>query len=484
MKKDIDLDVALQQAKLLGVVPHQYGDNINNELVYKYLLLHIPVIETDEVDVAALEFRNSKFRILVNIQNIAKLFEPYYADQNEFIAVVRGIIKHELLHFLYKHYVPKSGNINFRLLNIAEDALINRMIPEFKNLNLPFIKAEDIFDPEVKDYIGISGTDLIKEPNSEALYTKLEEMIPDEEEELDMLIDLLSSLLGSDDSSGNNGGGNNNNNGKTSEQSDNDSSNGEGENDSDSGDKSNSKEAKKKKLAELIDKLIEKAILKPGENKTITEDALEEAEIFSGNIAKSAEADKLKRTGLGMQLLKLMYKPIKPVMNWKNVVTGTLGEFYKDISFRRFSKRYDIPPGPKTKYTGKVLAMIDVSGSIAYYVEKFISEILNIVRDFDLEAVFYDYGVQKTYNKNQLIKKEFEITGGGGTSLKNALSQVRVQKYDVIVVFTDGYDDIPDRKDFKGKKVVFVFPEDEDSRNEHYIDEVKKIGKVGIFKPE
>jgi len=456
---DVDMDHVLQQAKLLGIVPHPLGDNLSDELVYKYMLMSIPVEESDKVEIAALAFENSRFKIYINLPNIYEAFKDVCHDENEWVALVRGLLKHELLHFLFKHYLPNKGN---RMLeNIAMDAVINDKITEFKHLNLNFVKAEEVFEAPEK-FHGICGTTHFKDATWEMVYMKLEELFKDRAKTIVIAISggMGSGSFGNQDSDSDSGGS-----GKQ-------------------GDGNGSGSGEQKVNEELEDKLSG-AVLKPGDDlERITEDAIEEADIFTGQIAKAAEAeaDKLKGSGLGMTLLKMTYKYSKPVLNWKNVIVGTLGEFYRDVSFKRLSKRFDMPPGSKVFYNAKVLTLVDVSGSIVHYIDNFLSQLLNIVKDYDLDVGFYDDELRTLVNKNAIIRKDYEVNGGGGTSLKNTLEDERLhklRKYDVVIVFTDGYDDVPDRKLFRGKKVVFVFSED---YSENFADEVRKFAKVGIMK--
>ncbi|MEM0998403.1 MAG: VWA-like domain-containing protein [Bacteroidota bacterium] len=133
----------------------------------------------------------------------------------------------------------------------------------------------------------------------------------------------------------------------------------------------------------------------------------------------------------------------RPVVNWKRVLrmfAATSAKTYLKNTIRRPSRRYGTTPGIKVRRRQKLLVAIDTSGSVGdeelraffaeiYHIYKRGSEVMVVECDADIHASYLYKGRAPT-----------EITGRGGTNFTPPIAYANSTYHpDAIVYFTDAY---------------------------------------------
>jgi len=135
------------------------------------------------------------------------------------------------------------------------------------------------------------------------------------------------------------------------------------------------------------------------------------------------------------------------LLNWRRVLrmfTNNSSKTYMKNSIRRASKRYGTVPGNKIKKRNKILVAIDSSGSIMeteYQV--FFSELYHIYKTgVEIRVVECDTEITNIYNYNGITPEV--VIGGGGTDFNAPLDYANTQWYpDAVIYFTDGGAETP-----------------------------------------
>jgi predicted metal-dependent peptidase len=213
-----------------------------------------------------------------------------------------------------------------------------------------------------------------------------------------------------------------------------------------------------------------------------------EREILEANIRQNLE-NTLQRTkitdygnlpGVLRDYLDEFKNSLTPVMNWKRVLrlfANSSSRTRIKNTIRRPSKRYGSTPGIQVKRKQKVLVAIDTSGSISLDdLKAFFGEIYHIWRQgAEICVVECDTVIQQIYFYTGHPPEV--VMGGGGTAF-DAPIQYANKEYrpDALIYFTDAYgaspidfptcpmlwlvsttgDDVDNIKDFPGRKVKMM----------------------------
>lgn len=140
--------------------------------------------------------------------------------------------------------------------------------------------------------------------------------------------------------------------------------------------------------------------------------------------------------------LKSFLDEYKPQVDWKRIVkrfaTSSNSTFIKN-TLRRPSKRYGTTPGIKVRRHHKILVAIDTSGSVPItYFDMFFGELHHVWKNgAEVIITECDAGIQSTY-EYQGAKPAF-VNGRGGTSFDPPIALANQKIYpDGIIYFTDG----------------------------------------------
>jgi predicted metal-dependent peptidase len=139
-----------------------------------------------------------------------------------------------------------------------------------------------------------------------------------------------------------------------------------------------------------------------------------------------------------------------PQLNWRKAIrifSESSRKTYIKNTLKKPSKRYGTVPGIKVKRKQKVLLAIDTSGSIGYEeLTTFFSEIYHIWRTgAEVRIVECDAAIGNVYEYRGVTPKA--VTGGGGTSFDPPLIYANEEYLpDMMIYFTDGYGTVPQMK--------------------------------------
>ena len=302
-----------------------------------------------------------------------------------------GILKHEILHFVFKHLLMSDSYQHKIIFNIAADIVVNQLIHS-QQLPSGALRLNCF-----------SSLELLEKQSLKYYYEKI----------LTLYRNNVSDVQS-------------------------------GSNDS----KKNSKEKQDwQKLKNMLDR-YPKVLQSHDAWKPIQSDS--QKQLFKSAIDTliTQSSDKLTREQL-LSLHSSLRKQItlsasrnSPLLNWRRVMrmfTNNSSKTYMKNSIRRASKRYGTVPGNKIQKRNKLLVAIDSSGSIMeneYQV--FFSELYHIYKTgAEIRVVECDTEITNTYNYKGTTPEV--VVGGGGTDFNAPLDYANTQWLpDAIIYFTDG----------------------------------------------
>jgi predicted metal-dependent peptidase len=429
----------------IGVSVFKYGDTLKNEVIFNIALSKVDIEvlkeENDMPELAYVTIKNNKPYMFFNAYKILKEFSYVYEneeDENERklkqIALLRGIMKHELLHIILKHLIKNNKRNIHLLVNIVQDALININIKEFGVLNIKRFNPEDIIELTTSND-NLPGL-LVPRYNYQEMYSW--------EQYYDELYNKLR----------------------------------------------NNMENTENILSQIeISDLFKKV---SGDLKG-SDELSEEAEEIMEQLLEEAK-NRMQGTKIGNMIEKLTIKrQNKTTIKWQkhlknNILRG--GTYVRSYSYKRFNKRYGTIPGSKMKLKGmKIRVFIDTSASMSKDDLKYILNELytgHAKYNHTIEGYLYDVEITKTFTEREIkraIKEGFEIKGRGGTHLIEAIKEYtqtngELSTADLTIIATDGYDYIPDLQLLKTKKVIFLLT---NKHSKEYEEFAKEIGNVYVL---
>ena len=318
----------------------------------------------------------------------------YY--NSEFVLSLSSIDKvifgfaHEVLHCIYDH-IPRTGDRNRKLSNIAQDYVINADLVHYK-VGKAIDEVEIIYD---KKYFNWSF---------EAVYDELMQNV--EFIDIDELFDrLLDDHL--EPGEGNSGGNDGNDTGED-------------------GDVSTKRPVLTKSQREAIKDEIREAVLQAAQSSG------------AGNLPG------------GIQ--RIVNNLTNPKMDWRSLINMKIPSLSKnDYSYQRFNKKYMqsgiIVPGLNREEAIDVCIAIDTSGSITQSIlEEQLSEVVGLMdmyEEFTIRIWQFDTGI---YGYSEFTKDtagdimHYEVKGGGGTDFDANWQFMKEEGIEpqMFIMFTDG----------------------------------------------
>ncbi len=341
-----------------------------------------------------------------------------------------GVVKHEILHILFKHLFMTHQFGNKYVFNLAADILVNQYISE-NQLPKGAILLEMFPD-----------LNLEREQTVKHYYDKLMKFIQ-EQQAIDEQYADLQQEEGQKNQEDQNQQDQNNNQKNESQQ------------DQKESDQNNSGRPYNESWENL------KPYLNPMHSAQKQHEFWElvknlpkaERDLIEGGLNDyiKGTVERLKSYGnlpAGIQdyidkLLALM----KPNINWKRALrlfTENATTTYLNNTLKRPSKRYGTVPGIKIKRRQKLLVAVDTSGSVSEKdLKEFFSEMYHIWREqAEIIVVECDTEIQHVYQYTGKMP-EF-VHGRGGTDFNAPIQYANEKvKPDAIIYFTDGYAPIP-----------------------------------------
>lgn len=173
-------------------------------------------------------------------------------------------------------------------------------------------------------------------------------------------------------------------------------------------------------------------------------DALDQA-MLEDKIRKAAENAKADGAGqLPSEVEELLKLKKKPQISWQRELRQFIGQGSRAESKAtrsRRNRRYGITfAGKKRDYTAKLLVALDTSGSMmGDRTDKVLAELYGIWKEnkgTQIDIVEVDSEIQEVFTYDG--KSEFKIKGRGGTQMVPALKYAHENKYDGVIMLSDG----------------------------------------------
>ena len=138
----------------------------------------------------------------------------------------------------------------------------------------------------------------------------------------------------------------------------------------------------------------------------------------------------------------------KPVVNWKKEARWFINKLVmmgRRSTRMRPNRRYGmVQPGSKRNYTSRLLVAFDTPGSVSdTQLEYFATELNGMIDHVQVDFVQFDtkiHGKPESYSKRA---GKIAIKGRGGTCFAPVIHLADEEKYDGLVIFTDGYAPFP-----------------------------------------
>jgi len=398
---------------------------------------------TDEVPTAAVGLSNDLILLMVN--------EEFFLKELKSESERTAVLKHEVLHLVFRHLFRDKIKEDPELFNLAADIVVNQYIGSWK---LPdnAITLKTFPDLNLKP-----------------------------EQHLEYYYDILFKLNEANQKAAANGKG-------EEDDKNNDSSNNQSSLDSGNKPKDQPMNEKHPQSAKALSDLYggkrhsdhSKWIIKDGaeaktaDGKPIPNNMISGLEQTLGKQLLEAAARIPSKfygslPGALITELDLIRESMKPKVDWKRMLkifSSSSGRTVIYHTMKRISKRYGTRPGIRIKQYKKIAVVIDTSGSIVEStLAQFFKEIDTIYRNgADVHVIECDAAVGNSYpyKKNAPIK----ITGGGGTNYDPAFDYINKNKklqIDACVYLTDGYAAEPTIK--PRCKLLYVITPDGNSGN-------------------
>lgn len=342
-----------------------------------------------------------------------------------------GLIKHEILHIVFKHLLRADKFNNKHLFNIAADLVVNQYIAAEQ------LPAGGITLAFFAPYVTYLQIELLPEQTVDYYYQQLSKLQQQAHQ-----------------CTGNHVENNDANSGDCQESSNNSNKNNQQNNDKKSGTGAN--EPDWQQLSDVLSgehrDLERHKFWKEFREMTAAEQKILE-EIVNANLkqaVKRVEASGKYRgflpAGL-LQKLDMLLAEMQPKFNWKRVLrlfAASSSSTYLKNTLRRPSKRYGTTPGIKVKRRHRLLVAIDTSGSVQIdELRQFFNEIYYIWRQgAEVYVVECDVAIHNHYRYTGTPPEN--ISGRGGTSF-NAPVHFGNEEYhpDALIYFTDGHAPAP-----------------------------------------
>ena len=372
---------------------------------------------TDEVPTAAVGFSNDLILLMVN--------EDFFLKELKSESERTAVLKHEVLHLVFRHLFRDKIKENAEIFNIAADIVVNQYIGSWKL------------------------------PDSAVTLKTFPDLNLKPEQHLEYYYDILFKLNEANQKASANGKGEEGNQGNDQN----------GNSPSGSGEK-NENQPMNEKHPQSAKVLVDiyghqrhsdhsKWIIKDGaqaktaDGKPIPDNLISGIEQTIGKqLLEAAARTPSKHYGnLPAALITeidLIRESMKPKVDWKRMLrifSSSSGRTVIYHTMKRISKRYGTRPGIRIKQYKKIAVAIDTSGSIQETtLAQFFKEIDTIYRNgAEVFIIECDAAVGNAYpyKKNAPIK----ITGGGGTNYDPAFDYINKNKklqIDACVYLTDG----------------------------------------------
>lgn len=203
------------------------------------------------------------------------------------------------------------------------------------------------------------------------------------------------------------------------------------------------------------------------------------ADKMKENIISSAmEVSQRSKGSLPDYIGQMIEKMLEPEFNWKELLSQFITKInLEKKSWTRPNRRHiwqDEYVQGRYDESLNVCCLVDTSGSCSSDLTKFMSELSGLIAsfgDYNLTVIECDTEIKNIseYNNTNPFPvdniSKIKMYGGGGSDFRPAFDKICEDlsyddnKYNIIVVFTDGYIDVP-RYNQTGKEIIWVLTKD------------------------
>jgi len=368
------------------------------------LLMIMEKKESTKVPTMGVVMKDSRIELHYNLAFVKTLTD----------AEVRFILKHETLHVALHHITSRISEDpkEAQLWNIAADLAINCLIPENSTCKAPRIK-----DPKTGELV-ISA----QLPKKYGFPERLS---------MEQYVQLLREKMGGGQGQGSGqGGGDQDQQGQGSGQGEGDQDQqGQGEGDQDQQGQGE------------------------GDGQTLDDHSgWNESEIGDEQIRQKIEqmANNPQSWGsMSADMKEQILAAQKAKVPWTKLLRhyfGNLVSSRRSPTFKRPNRRFGYPySGTKRQYADRKLVAIDTSGSVGSNdLSQFLCEVNRLAELNPVDLVLFDADITQMPKPFDKRHTSYEFSGGGGTDFAPVCELASKQRYQSLIILTDGYAPAPE----------------------------------------
>ena len=228
--------------------------------------------------------------------------------------------------------------------------------------------------------------------------------------------------------------------------------------DRDEKEKSNGGEGEKDPLQQLMDEAAESAELWE-EDQLAAEQVKETVRRAQRSRQWGSVAGNLKDEIEATTIVKIDYRTI--LSGFRASILCSKRRLTRMIPSRRYGFQY---MGSKRDFATRLLVAIDVSGSV---VDEQVAQALSIINRFfkygveNVDVIQFDYDLQGDVLPMKKAQKTLKIQGRGGTNFQPPIDYFLENRYDGLIMITDGYSTKPELpKNFYGNILWMLYDDD------------------------
>ena len=182
---------------------------------------------------------------------------------------------------------------------------------------------------------------------------------------------------------------------------------------------------------------------------------------------------------------EILQASTKAKINWRNVFAGFRASILsskRKLTRMRPNRRSGFEQmGSVRQFTTRLLIAVDVSGSITSQALSYFYGVINSAFKYgfeEIDVIEFDCGITQVRSLKKKMK-EVKALGRGGTSFNEPIMYAHLNKYDGLVMLTDGYAPEPIIPDGFRCKIIWVC--EDRSSYEDCEKWMKKSGRVCIM---
>ncbi|MBF0102546.1 MAG: hypothetical protein HQK77_16725 [Desulfobacterales bacterium] len=179
---------------------------------------------------------------------------------------------------------------------------------------------------------------------------------------------------------------------------------------------------------------------------------------------------------------------LKPKLNYRQILKsfrGTILSVNRVLTRMKPSRRYGfLCMGSRRDFCTKLLFAVDVSGSISNIDLRKAFSVINQLFKYGIEIVDviqFDTEIKGEPISLKKARHKVKVMGRGGTSFQPVMDYIDHHKsYDGLIIYTDGYADIPKPPVNKRTRVIWLF--NHENNYDRMQEKLKHIGKAAFIK--